>query len=125
MERYRLMGEALQSLKVGLGGKYASMEVTQKMLETANAHEDLSEEFANIPRSIRGVEVAALFREMEGGKIKVSLRSKDFVDVAKIAKFFKGGGHEHAAGCNFASGLKEAKKKIEEAVQLSLRTPQG
>lgn len=120
IERYLLLGESLKSLKVGLGGKYASMEVTQKMLKSSGAHEDLSDEFASIPRSIQGVEVAALFREISGGKIKVSLRSKESIDVAKIAKSFKGGGHEHAAGCNFELSLKEAKKKIEEAVQKSL-----
>ncbi|MBI4125515.1 MAG: bifunctional oligoribonuclease/PAP phosphatase NrnA [Deltaproteobacteria bacterium] len=119
VERYRLLAECLASLEVK--GPYASMEVTQRMLKAAGAAADLSEEFAGIPRSIAGVEVAALFRETGDGKIKISLRSKDRIDVSKIAKQFAGGGHEHAAGCNLKCSLAEAKKQIETAVALSLR----
>lgn len=118
--RFRLLGLCLQTLRVELGGAYACMEVTQEMLKEAQAGEDYSDEFANIPRSIAGVEAAALFREIEPGKIKVSLRSKSKVDVSRIAKSFGGGGHEHAAGCNFSGGMEEAKQKILEAVREAL-----
>lgn len=121
IERFRLLGLSLQTLYVALNGKFASMDVTRAMLKQAGAREDLSEEFGNIPRSIEGVEVAVLFREMEDSKIKVSLRSKDIVDVANVAKTFGGGGHEHAAGCVLACSLTEAKKQIEAAVKKSLK----
>lgn len=121
VERFKLLQHCLSSLQVSADGRYASMEVAQKMLKASGAREDLSEEFANIPRSIHGVEVAALFREMVDGKIKVSLRSKEYVDVSKIAKQFGGGGHEHAAGCVLATDLASAKIKIEEAIGMSLR----
>lgn len=120
-KRYVLLGMALQSLHVGLGGRYASMDVTQEMLGKSGAGEDLSEDFANYPRSIEGVEVSALFREMEDLRIKVSLRSKLRVDVSRIAKSFGGGGHEHAAGCVLHAGLVAAKKQIETEVKKSLR----
>ena len=123
VERYRLMRQCLGSVEIKLSGSYATMEVTRKMLQDAGAAEDLSEDFASIPRSIAGVEVAALFREIGDGKIKVSLRSKEQIDVAKIAKQFAGGGHKHAAGCNLKCSLAEAKKQIEAAVLLSLRAP--
>ena len=32
-------------------------------------------------------------------KYKVSVRSNDYVDVSKVAAYFGGGGHIHAAGC--------------------------
>ncbi|MBI4224611.1 MAG: bifunctional oligoribonuclease/PAP phosphatase NrnA [Deltaproteobacteria bacterium] len=120
VERFRLLRQCLGSLVVKLNGNYASMEITKKMLQDAGADEGLSDEFANIPRSIAGVEVAALFREIEDGKIKVSLRSKEKVDVSKVAKQFAGGGHEHAAGCNLKCSLAEAKKQIETAVGKAL-----
>lgn len=120
VERYRLLAESLESLEIQLDGKYASMEVTPAMLQNAGASEEHSEEFANIPRSIRGVEVAALFREVEPGKVRVSLRSKETVNVSEICKSFGGGGHEHAAGCNFTGTLADAKKKIEEAISRQL-----
>lgn len=115
-QRYVLLGLALRSLFVGLNGEYASMDVTQSMLKESGASDDLSEDFANYPRSIEGVEVSALFREMEDLSIKVSLRSKLRVDVSKIAKSFGGGGHEHAAGCILRTDLATAKKQIENAI---------
>lgn len=116
VERFRLLQHCLVSLTIDPTGRYALMEVTQKMLQASGAKEDLSEEFANIPRSIQGVEVAALFREMKDDQIKVSLRSKERVDVSKIAKQFGGGGHEHAAGCVLDCDLVSAEKQIEQAV---------
>lgn len=120
VERFRLMQGSLGSLTVSENGLYASMEMSQKMLKESGAHEDLSDEFGNIPRSIRGVEVAAFFREMEDGRIKVSLRSKERVDVSAIAKQFGGGGHKHAAGCVLSMGLAEAKHRIENAVMVKI-----
>lgn len=116
IQRFFLLQKSLASLSLSKDGLYASMEVSQKMLKESGAAEGLSDEFANIPRSIQGVEVAALFREMEEGRIKISLRSKLRVDVSKIAKHFGGGGHQHAAGCVLNMSLEEAKKRIEEEV---------
>jgi len=39
-----------------------------------------------------------LFRELEGGRVKVSLRSKGNVDVHRLASEFGGGGHRNASG---------------------------
>lgn len=119
IERYYLMKLCLESLKTLADGQYCSMEITQEILKKANATSDLSEEFANIPRSIKGVEVSALFRELEDGRAKVSLRAKSRINVAQIAKNFGGGGHEFAAGCTFDS-IREAKSKIEAAIQKAL-----
>lgn len=119
IERFHLMKLCMESLTVLAGGQFCSMDITREMLKQAGATSDLSEEFANIPRSIMGVEVSALFRELDDGRAKVSLRAKSRVNVATIAKSFGGGGHEFAAGCNFAT-LTEAKAKITEAVLRAL-----
>mgnify|MGYP005895056473 CR=1 FL=1 len=49
-------------------------------------------------------------------EVKVSLRSKNYVDVSKLAQSFNGGGHIRAAGCTIYSSIEDAKKKIVEAV---------
>jgi len=49
-------------------------------------------------RSIKGVEVAILFHELEGGGIRVGFRGKGLVDCAAIATHFGGGGHYNASG---------------------------
>lgn len=102
--RLRLMGLAFSSLQMHLGGKFATIFVTQKMLKDSGATMEVSDEFAVYPRTIAGVEVSALFRELDGRDVKVSLRSKDTVDVAEIASKFGGGGHKRAAGCLIKGG---------------------
>lgn len=49
-------------------------------------------------RNTKGVEVAIFLYEIQPNLYKVSLRSKEKVDVSKIAQFFGGGGHAKAAG---------------------------
>ncbi len=50
-------------------------------------------------RITKGVEVAILLTQMEDMQYKVSMRSNEYVDVAKVASKFGGGGHIRAAGC--------------------------
>lgn len=114
--RMKLLGMALGSLSLSYGDRYAAMSVTQEMLRTSGASIEHSDEFAVYPRAIAGVEVSALFREVGDGRVKVSLRSKDVVDVAALANAFGGGGHARAAGFRMKASIAEAKKKVEEAV---------
>ena len=45
-------------------------------------------------------------------EVKISLRSKNYVNVSEIAKKFNGGGHIRAAGYSTKLPLEEAKEKI-------------
>jgi phosphoesterase RecJ-like protein len=72
----------------------------------------LTDGFINYPRSVRGVEVALLFRELGRDKWKVGFRSKGKVDVARLAAAFGGGGHHNAAGCNMEGDLSEVQRQI-------------
>ena len=45
------------------------------------------------------MEIAIFLRETGEKTFAVSLRSKEYADVAKLAMQFQGGGHVHAAGC--------------------------
>jgi phosphoesterase RecJ-like protein len=62
----------------------------------------------NFPLTIRGVDVAVFFRELENGNFRVSLRSKNSIDVSEIAGKFGGGGHRNASGCTVAGPLESA-----------------
>ena len=53
-------------------------------------------------RLTKGVEVAVFMYETEISVYKVSLRSKDKVDVSRVATYFGGGGHAKAAGYSMA-----------------------
>jgi bifunctional oligoribonuclease and PAP phosphatase NrnA len=69
------------------------------------------------PRSIEGVRMALLFREIAQGRVKVSLRSVGDVDVAAFAKPYGGGGHTKAAGLSLVGSLAEVQAKVLKAAR--------
>ncbi|MCK7470392.1 MAG: DHHA1 domain-containing protein [Desulfomicrobium escambiense] len=52
-----------------------------------------------LPPKFSGMSRQRYSSEMDDGACKVSLRSKNAVNVAKIAETLGGGGHKNAAGC--------------------------
>ncbi len=95
----RLLAEMLGTLELHRGGRVASARLELPMFERAGADRTDSEGLIDHPRSIRGVEAVALFRERPEGDVKVSLRSRGTIDVSAVAARRGGGGHRNAAGC--------------------------
>lgn len=110
--RLGLLARVLSSLEVSADGRVAAIMTRQQDLRDFSATKDHLEGFINYPRSIRGVEVAAALREEDGGKVRVSLRSKGRVDVSVVAASFGGGGHRNAAGCTVLGSLEEVKRMV-------------
>jgi len=55
-------------------------------------------DFSNFLRSIKGVKISALIKEVEKNTVSVSLRSRAPIEVYELAKSFGGGGHKYACG---------------------------
>ncbi len=111
-ERLQLLALALATLDVSGAGTRASLTVTLEMYKKSGAAPELTDGFINYPRSIRGVEVALFFREIEPGLFKVGFRSKGSVDVSALAARFGGGGHHNAAGCTIPGAIEEVRKTV-------------
>ncbi len=107
---FKLEELALNTIKTYFGGKCAVMSITQEMLRESNTDESDCDGIAGIPRKIDGVLVGVTVRERNDGSYKVSLRSHEPVDSAKICKLMGGGGHARAAGCELDSDALEAEK---------------
>jgi phosphoesterase RecJ-like protein len=120
-ERLDLLSRVLQGLERSPDGRVAWLTVTRDLFEKTNTSPEDTEEMIGYPRSLRGVEVAVLFREVDDSTCKVSLRSKNRVDVAKLAEGFGGGGHQKAAGATVPSGLAETKERVLKAVGEAVR----
>ena len=71
-----------------------------------------TEDMVNYTRSVAGVEVGLFFMEQPAGGIKVSFRSRERIDVAKIAETFGGGGHRLAAGATLMTSLADAQTRV-------------
>ena len=86
-------GQAIESLVLRLGGRVAVLH-----LDLAAMSAGEPDEVVNYGMMIQGVEVAVLLKERAPGCYRVSLRSRDKVDVSQVAGTFGGGGHARAAG---------------------------
>jgi len=97
LSRLRLLAKAYDTIEMCCDGKVAFVEVTKEMLEITGAIKDDTDTIVNSVRAIAPVEVACMLREDDEG-IKISLRSKNYADVSKVAVKYGGGGHIRAAG---------------------------
>ena len=120
MEKFMMRNRAMETLKIIGGGRGAVVLVTQEMLRETGAAMDETEGLSQELRSIAGVEFAAVVKEYEEEKIRVSLRAKSRGDVAEIASKLGGGGHTKAAGCTIYKTIAEAAKLVEEEILLAI-----
>lgn len=124
-ESMMLLGAALSTMKFHVAGQVAGMRLTRKTFDQLGARPEHADGIINYARSIRGVRVAFLLTELESGKIKVGLRSKDETDVSKIAALFGGGGHPKASGFTSSSCLEETEESLLAAIDAALAFPGG
>jgi phosphoesterase RecJ-like protein len=115
-----LLGQALSTLTQTPDGQIIWAHITAQDFRALGATDQDTEGIVNYVRGVRGAEVGILFREMETGKIRVSLRSRASVNVAEIAARFGGGGHRMASGCTFDGPLADAEQAVVSAVQTAL-----
>ena len=118
--RPRLFAEALQTLVVEHEFGLAWVTVPPGAIERLGVSSDDLDGVVEFPRSIEGVRMALLFREISQGRVKVSLRSVGDVDVAAFAKAYGGGGHTKAAGLSITGSLAEVQRTVLEAARAYL-----
>jgi phosphoesterase RecJ-like protein len=115
-----LLGAALSNLR--RDGRIAWMWVTHEDMLRAYAVEEDCEGLANYAIAIAGVDVAIFLRELSNHQVRLSIRSKGNVNVARVAEQFGGGGHHHASGCTLDGPLTEAMELILGVVRNTLKT---
>jgi len=119
--RIRLIAEVLQTLVVEPDVGLAWVTVPPDALARHNATPDDLDGLVEYPRSIAGVRLALLFRQIASGRIKVSFRSMGSVDVAELAHQFGGGGHQKAAGASLEGTPADVQEKVLGAARAYLR----
>jgi phosphoesterase RecJ-like protein len=73
--------------------------------------------------NIKGIDAAVLFKEIDGGKVKISFRSTGRLDVMEISRKFNGGGHRLAAGAQIDGSMQQVMQKV--IAEVSAAIPQG
>jgi phosphoesterase RecJ-like protein len=108
----RLLGRALTSLQTDDSGQVLWATIKRSDLDELGASDADTDSIVNHVTAVKGPRVAILFRETKPDSIRISLRSRDGVDVNQIAKVFDGGGHVAAAGCHYDGPLDEAQRAV-------------
>ena len=92
-----LLIRAMNSIEYFDGNKIAVVFVTKEDMEKSKAEKADADGIVEFVRDIDTVELAVLLKEKDDC-IRLSLRSKSYLDCTKIASRFNGGGHVRASG---------------------------
>ncbi|MCM1045875.1 MAG: bifunctional oligoribonuclease/PAP phosphatase NrnA [Candidatus Gastranaerophilales bacterium] len=114
----QIMGRALMESIRFLNGRCIVSVVSRKVMEFYGVEPNDFDGIVNQLRNIKGIDCAIFMYQTGHLEYKVSLRSTEKVDVAKVASYFGGGGHVRAAGCimkgNFHDCVNNLSLHIEE-----------
>ena len=114
----QIMGSALLESIRFFDGKCIFSVVTAREMEFFGV---TTKDLGGIVEQMRlteGVECAIFLYEVEPLTYKVSLRSKKYLDVNKIAGYFGGGGHVRAAGCMCKGTPHDVINNLAERIEL-------
>jgi len=102
----------MSRIRYFLDDKFAAIVITQAAMKKFGADNGMTEGFVDFPLTVDTVEVCASVMEVKKGQYKISLRSKRYADVNKIAGVYGGGGDGPPAGGGLVRGGGEILDKL-------------
>ena len=113
MANFQLLKKTLNRMEILEDGKVTFTYITNQDETEVNAEPGDHEGLVEIGRDIEGVEISILLRQKDNeDKYKVSMRSKNYVNVSDLCYIFGGGGHPKAAGCLVQGTVEQIKEKL-------------
>jgi phosphoesterase RecJ-like protein len=116
MSKLRLQGWVAEHTVLFAAGKLATCAIPKAVEESLGVDEDDLGNLSSFLRTIEGVCMAALLREVDENNTKVSVRALPGHNAAAVCEQFEGGGHAGAAGCSIRMPLKDAEEAIRKAM---------
>jgi phosphoesterase RecJ-like protein len=123
--RIVLLGHVLADVHRSSDGRAAWVVVTDELYRRTGTTAEDTDNFVNFVRSVKGVEVAVLFRQVGPAQYKISLRSKGRVDLSGLAQSLGGGGHKNAAGGVLDGTFSEVRDRVIRAVEQQIELQLG
>lgn len=114
--RAALYAKTMSGVRYYHDSRFAVIVITKQNMQACGADDGMTEGFVDFPLNVDTVEVAASLLEIKKGQYKISLRSKEYADVNKIAGVYGGGGHVRAAGCMLFGDVEEVLDKLSYTV---------
>jgi phosphoesterase RecJ-like protein len=122
--RLELLKHALVNARFTSHDRAASFALSLADVATLGVIPEDNEGIIDHLRSVEGVKAAAFFEEMEGGMVRLSLRSKDIsFDACDLCSQFGGGGHQMASGARIKGTLREVEERVLKAIDAALGAP--
>ena len=126
MGRLKLFGSVLSAMQIDASGRIAIVYLDHEMARAAGGTYEDTEGLINLPLTVKEIQAVVFFKQAEGDQYRVSMRSKDDIDIGAIAKEFGGGGHKNAAGCTVTGGIDQLQRlfvqKLERAIDRPTRS---
>lgn len=113
--RFRLFIRMLNNLQII--SSLAISHISKSDFQETDTVESDTERFVEFLRILNRVNITALFREIDKGIVKASLRSKGNIDVSIIARDFGGGGHKNAAGYRIKGSIEDAYSGLKDKLK--------
>ena len=110
--RLRLEAELTRSIELYAGGLVGLCTMPKSLLQELGISEDDVDSISGFARSIEGVEIGIMIREVEDGGGKISLRTSENYNASELCKALGGGGHAAAAGATVPGGIPGARHAI-------------
>ncbi|MCI1305262.1 MAG: DHH family phosphoesterase [Lachnospiraceae bacterium] len=120
-EENQILGRALIESFLFFGGKVIVSVVRERTMQFFGVTPKDMDGIVSQLRNTIGVEVAVFLYETDWLEYKVSMRSKDYVDVSRVAAVFGGGGHARAAGCTIQGMHRDVINAIAKELDLQFR----
>lgn len=115
-----LLIRAMNSIEYFDNDKIAVVFVTKDDMEKSKAEKADADGIVEFVRDIDTVELAVLLKEKDDC-IRLSLRSKSYIDCTKVASKFNGGGHVRASGGTINhTDLNKAKEDVVKVAEEQL-----
>jgi len=116
-EYFRNIGIALYNSRTYCDAKIVFLTLDNASVRSFSTSFEDTEGIVDLALNLRGVELAALFKEIDENVTNVSLRSRGNIDITPVAAEFGGGGHRNAAGCTLNMPLSLAQNTLLERLE--------
>lgn len=116
LAKLRLQAWVTDHFELLCDGKIAICALPKAVEEEIGVSEDDMNNISGFLRSIEGVCIAALLRDVDKENTKVSIRSIPGYNAAYICEQFGGGGHPGAAGASLHMSLEKATEAVKNAL---------
>ena len=116
----QIMGRALMESVRFMDGRCVVSVIDRKTMDFYGVTTRDFEGIVNQLRNIKGISCAIFMYETDTLEYKVSLRTDQKVDAAKVAAYFGGGGHARAAGCTMKGTFHDCVNNLSAEIEKQL-----